>query len=167
MRLVLVAALVLFAALQLVPYGWRHPNPPVTAEPPWPSEGARTLATESCGACHSNETDWPVYASVAPMSWLVRRDVEAGRHELNFSTWGERGDAGDAAEAVVDGSMPPGRYTLLHPGARLSDAERAELVAAFEAMDDLDDGGGGGGDAVGEDDGGRGRGRGRGRGGDG
>jgi hypothetical protein len=94
------------------------------------------------------------------MSWLVRRDVEDGRHELNFSTWGDRGDAGDAADAVADGSMPPGRYTLLHPGARLSDAERDELVAAFQVMeagdgDRTEDGNGDDSD----DDSGRGRGR--------
>ena len=160
-RAVAVAA-GLFLALQAVPYGWHHPNPPVGAEPAWPSDRARQLADASCSACHSNETNWPVYAFVAPMSWLVRRDVEAGRDELNFSEWDEGGDAGDAADAVADGSMPPRRYTLLHPSARLSDAERAELAAAFEAMDEADDGN----EGPGGDDDGSGRGRGRGRGGD-
>jgi hypothetical protein len=165
-----------FLALQAVPYGWHHPNPPVGAEPPWPSDRSRQLAETSCSACHSNETDWPPYAYVAPMSWLVRKDVEDGRHELNFSQWDERGDAGDAADAVADGSMPPGRYTLMRPSARLSDAERSELAAAFDAMDQADDGdegpagggeGGGEGPSGGDGDGdGRGRGRGRGRGGD-
>ncbi len=75
------------------------------------------------------------------MSWLVRRDVENGREELNFSTWDrDEGEADDAAETVAEGSMPPTRYTLLHPAARLDDEEERTLVAALEAMDE---GGGG------------------------
>jgi Haem-binding domain len=69
------------------------------------------------------------------MSWLVRADVESGRDELNFSDWegdGERAD--NAAEAVADGEMPPRRYKLLHPEARLSDDEADQLIAALDAM---------------------------------
>lgn len=134
----------LFLALQLVPYGWRHPNPPVAADAPWPSPRAADLARSACYDCHSNQTEWPVYSYVAPMSWLVRRDVEQGRDELNFSLWdGDGGDADDAAEAIEDGSMPPDRYTLLHPSARLSAAEKAELVDALRVLagEDRDRGG--------------------------
>jgi hypothetical protein len=78
----------------------------------------------------------PPQSFVAPFSWLVTRDVEQGRDELNFSTWDEEdGDADDAAEAVADGSMPPRRYVLVHPDAALSEEERQVLVAALEAMD--------------------------------
>ena len=132
-----LVALVAFALLQLVPYGWAHPNPPVVAEPPWPDARAATLARAACADCHSNRTRWPAYAYVAPVSWLVRRDVEAGRDELNRSRWDrDDGEADDAARAVADGSMPPARYTLLHPGARLSHEEREHLVAAFGALED-------------------------------
>jgi hypothetical protein len=146
---------VVFLVLQLVPAGRSHTNPPVTADAPWPSEAARSLAVDACYDCHSNETDWPLYSYVAPASWLVTRDVEAGRERLNFSQWDDDPDAGDAAEAVADRSMPPGQYTLLHPDARLSAAERDLLVASLTAMDEAED-----------DEGGQGRGRGRGRGGD-
>ena len=101
----------------------------------------RDLARAACYDCHSNETDWPLYSGVAPMSWLVRYDVERGRKALNFSPWGTRTqDAGEAAETVEDGSMPPDRYVRLHPHAKLSDEERQALIAALEAMDE---GGGG------------------------
>jgi Haem-binding domain len=134
---VLLAAAGIAIAIQLVPYGWWHENPPVTQDAPWPSEQVRDLAVGACYDCHSNETDWPVYSYVAPMSWLVRRDVESGRDELNFSTWDDDdGDADDAAETIEEGSMPPSQYTLLHPAARLSDEEEADLIAALEAMDD-------------------------------
>ena len=139
LRLVLGVA-ALFLALQLVPYGRTHANPAVTDEAPWPSDQARDLAVAACYDCHSNETEWPVYASVAPMSWLVVRDVEEGRGALNFSTWADsEGDADDAADELEDGSMPPSQYLLLHPDARLSDEEQAALVAALESMDDGED----------------------------
>lgn len=140
-------------ALQLVPYGWWHENPAVVQDAPWPDAETAELARGACYDCHSNETEWPVYSYVAPMSWLVRRDVENGREALNFSDWGEdAGEADDAAEELEEGSMPPSQYTPLHPAARLSDEEEALLIAALEALEDGDDGSG--------------RGRGRGRGGD-
>jgi heme-binding protein len=140
-------------AVQLVPYGRDHTNPPVTQDAPWPDGRARELATAACYDCHSNQTRWPPQSYVAPFSWLLARDVEQGRAELNFSTWDEEdGEADDAAEAVAEGSMPPRRYTLVHPDAALSDAERQVLIQALEAMDrarpggDGDNRGRGGGD---------------------
>lgn len=130
---------VIFLALQLVPYGWTKTNPPVTQDAPWPSAEAEAIARTSCYGCHSNETDWPVYSYVAPMSWLVRRDVEGGRHELNFSEWDrDDGEADDAAESIEEGSMPLANYTRIHRDARLTDGERATLVAALEQMDGED-----------------------------
>ena len=126
-----------FALAQLVPYGWERPNPPVVQDAPWPSAAAASLARSSCYDCHSNEVRWPLQAHVAPSSWLVRRDVDLGRDELNFSEWDDHdSEADDAADAVLDGSMPPRRYTLLHPGAVLSAAEKATLAEALVAMDD-------------------------------
>jgi hypothetical protein len=149
-----LAALVVFALLQAVPYGWWHENPAVAQDAPWPDQASADLARTACYDCHSNETEWPAYSYVAPMSWLVRHDVEEGRDELNFSLWDEFDDeAHDAAERVEDGSMPPSQYQLLHPGARLTDAEVDQLVAAFEAMDEGgDDDSSGRGSGDGQDD---------------
>ncbi|HEX8132963.1 MAG TPA: heme-binding domain-containing protein [Actinomycetes bacterium] len=103
-----------------------------------------------CYDCHSHQTRRPLYGRVAPFSWLIARDVEQGRDKLNFSTWEvSGGDARDAAETIVEGSMPPSRYLPLHPDARLSDADRRLLVDALDAM--------GGGEGGGGDHSGRGR----------
>ena len=142
-RSVGLGALALFAAIQLVPYGWRHSNPPVTQNAPWPDAESERIARQSCYDCHSNEVDYPVYSYVAPMSWLVRSDVDRARDELNFSEWDrDAGEADDAIEQVEEGSMPPDRYTLIHRDARLSDAEVAVLALALARMRDDDDGGG-------------------------
>lgn len=129
-----LALLGLAVAIQLVPYGREHPNPPVTTDAPWPSAEARALAVGACYDCHSNETEWPWYTWVAPVSWLVASDVEEGREELNFSRWDREQDADDLVEVVEEGSMPPRNYRLLHPEARLSESEKAELVAALAGL---------------------------------
>jgi hypothetical protein len=121
-------------ALQLVPYGRDHTNPPVIRDAPWASAEARRIAVTACYDCHSNETRWPWYSNVAPMSWLVQDDVDEGRDKLNFSEWERRQDADDLVESVTEGSMPPRAYTLVHSSARLSAAEKEILLAAMRAL---------------------------------
>jgi hypothetical protein len=140
MRTGLVVAVVL-VLMQLVPYGWAHDNPPVIRDAPWPDAASEQIARVSCYSCHSNETEWPIYSYVAPMSWLIRSDVERGRDELNFSDW-DPGDADDAIETIEHASMPPTQYVLIHRDARVDGAERTTLIEALEAMsgdDDRDD----------------------------
>lgn len=119
--------------IQLVPYGRVHDNPPVVAEPSWDSAVTRELAVRACFDCHSNDTVWPWYSNVAPMSWMVQLDVHEGREHLNYSEWDRPQEGDESAETVREDSMPPGYYTLIHPDARLTDAELAELVAGLEA----------------------------------
>ena len=128
---------VVLALMQLVPYGWSHDNPPVLRDAPWPDAASGDVARGSCYACHSNETDWPIYSYVAPMSWLVRNDVDRGRDEFNFSRW-DPDEADDAIEVIEEGSMPPDRYVLIHRDARLSAPERNTLLRALEAMSESD-----------------------------
>ena len=110
-----------FVAIQLVPYGRDHVNPPIGAEPTWDSPDTRALAKQACFDCHSNETEWPVYASIAPASWLVQHDVDEGRAVLNFSEWQRpQEEATKATEELLEGEMPPAAYLLMHAQARHS-----------------------------------------------
>jgi len=134
-----IVGIAVFALIQLVPYGWTHSNPPVVRDAPWPDVESEAIARESCYSCHSNETDWPAYSYVAPMSWLVRADVDKARDEFNFSDWDESGDDADKAfDVIEDGEMPLPRYTMIHRSARLTDAEAQILLAALDQMDDHD-----------------------------
>jgi Haem-binding domain len=130
-----VAGLVLFVLIQAVPYGRAHSNPPVTLEPRWDSSRTRALAADACFDCHSNLTKWRWYSNVAPMSWLVQRDVDGGRSALNFSEWDRPQDVGldDVTEAIRGGSMPPWFYTPLHPNAKLSSGEKEALINGLNA----------------------------------
>jgi hypothetical protein len=97
------------------------------------------MAQRACFDCHSNETNWPWYANVAPVSWLVQRDVEEGREHLNFSDWNRRNgeDEGsepdELGEAILEGEMPPSQFLITHPEARLTAAEQAALVQGLQA----------------------------------
>lgn len=128
-----IAALAVAIAVQLVPYGRDHTNPPVVEEPAWDSIRTRELAVAACFDCHSNETIWAWYSNIAPISWLVQRDVDEGRNELNFSEWHLEQEGDDAAETVRDGSMPPWPYELAHPDARLNDSDLVALEAGLAA----------------------------------
>ena len=129
-----LALLVLFVLIQLVPYGRAHTNPPVREEPRWDSPATRELARRACFDCHSNETTWPWYTWVAPMSWMVQRDVERGRRHMNLSEWDRKQkDADEAAEMVEEGEMPPWFYLPMHPDAKLTAEEKAQLIRGLEA----------------------------------
>jgi hypothetical protein len=133
LRLVLLGLLGVFLLIQFVPYGRDHTNPPVTAEPSWDSPRTRELAAGSCFDCHSNLTEWPWYTNVAPMSWLVQRDVDEGRGILNFTEWDRPQRTDEIGEVVLEGEMPPIQYTLIHRGSKLSDAEKRELADGLRA----------------------------------
>lgn len=137
-RLLLLLAAILaagFLLIQLVPYGRAHDNPPIVSEPNWDSPQTRELARRACFDCHSNATTWPWYSNVAPVSWLLQRHVEEGRHKLNFSDWSrsEGEEAEEMGESVVKGSMPLANYLWTHPAARLTDAERTALADGLNA----------------------------------
>lgn len=130
--IVLGAGLALLLLIQAVPYGKNHQNPPVVQEPNWDSPATKELATRACYDCHSNETVWPWYSNIAPMSWLVQRDVDEGRRKLNFSEMqAGRGEMDELGEVVLEGEMPPPIYFPTHPEAKLSQAERSRLAQGF------------------------------------
>ena len=115
--------------IQFIPYGRNHTNPPATREPRWNSAETRALIRRACFDCHSNETVWPWYSHIAPVSWLVQRDVNGGRSHLNFTEWDRpQQHAKDVAEQVKQGDMPPWFYLPMHAAARLTSAEKQALI---------------------------------------
>ena len=130
----LFALLGLGLVIQLIPYGREHENPEAIREPAWDQTQTRELFQRACKDCHSNQTEWPWYSSVAPISWLVQSDVEEGRSHFNVSEWGRNENHGDeAAKMLREGEMPLWFYLPAHPEARFSDAEREAFVAGLIA----------------------------------
>ena len=102
-------------------------------EPNWDSPQTRELAQRACFDCHSNETIWTWYSNVAPVSWLVQRDVNEGRQRLNFSDWGRVREMDDIPRVVQNGQMPMPIFLIMHPEARLTQAEKDAFVSGLQA----------------------------------
>lgn len=130
LRWVVLAFVVALIAIQFVPVD--RTNPPVEGEVPAPPE-VRAILRRSCYDCHSNETVWPWYSRLAPVSWLLAKDVREGRGELNFSTWNRYSTQQqvhklkESWEEVEEGEMPLWFYLPVHRDAELSDSDRATL----------------------------------------
>ena len=130
LKTVTISVILLGVVIQFVPYGKNHTNQQLVQEPKWDTPKTRALFMRSCADCHSNETKWPWYSNVAPISWLVQHDVDEGREHFNVSNWlHQKKNKGDeAAEEVREGDMPPLVYLPAHPEARLSETEKKELI---------------------------------------
>lgn len=132
----IVFGIVVFGALQLIPRGDALANPPVQQEPNWDSPQTRELAQRACFDCHSNETNWPWYTKIQPVSMLMSTDIMKGRALMNFSEWGAKADfTGDFVESTIrSGKMPLKRYLMLHPEAKLTTEEQEQLIVGLKPL---------------------------------
>ena len=93
-----------------------------------------SLLKNSCYDCHSNETNFPWYASLAPVKWIVNHDINEGKEYLNFSEWNryEKDEKADILNNIsivlIENEMPLKKYTFMHPNAKLSDKEKELLT---------------------------------------
>jgi hypothetical protein len=125
LKILLIVVIVLFLGAQVVRPD--RTNPPTNAADVMqvPSD-VQAILDRSCNDCHSNQTRWPWYTNVAPMSWIIADHVKEGRHELNFSefnTYSAKKAAHkmeEVCEQVERGEMPLKQYLPLHPEAKLS-----------------------------------------------
>jgi hypothetical protein len=134
-RWLTIGALGLLVAIQLFPAWLWQTNPATQSQPKWDSPQTQALAQRACFDCHSNQTTWPWYGYVAPASWLITRDVIAGRRALNFDNWQTTLARQDrfpldqqVQREVSRGDMPPNYFLWLHPDAKLTTAEQQQLI---------------------------------------
>lgn len=136
MRWLIASAL---TAAGLVGLGYVHPFGNPRVEPPqalgtllqdanMPS-GAKAVLLAKCADCHSNETRWPIYARIAPGSWLIEKDIVEARKRINLSQWKDtpletqQVWTAKIVQEAKSGDMPPLQYVVLHLGAKLSTAD--------------------------------------------
>ena len=104
-----------------------------------PTEVASILKT-SCYDCHSNQSKYPWYTNIAPVSWFVKKHINEGREYFNFSEWNSLTAKKQAhiieecAEEVEEGEMPLSNYLLMHSEAELSKEQTKLLVEYFESL---------------------------------
>lgn len=130
------AAVVLVLAGQVVPIDRDSPpldpSKTIYATQPVPSS-VKVVLDRSCNNCHSDETAWPWYSYIAPVSWVIARDVHRARRAMNLSQWGgysakrKADKLGEICEQLTNGDMPDGLYLLLHRDAVVTQDERSAV----------------------------------------
>lgn len=144
MKKVLVILLVLFVIIQF--FRIDKTNPPVNKGMDFLTvkntpEPVATNIRNACYDCHSNETKYPWYCNVQPFAWFLKDHIDEGRKELNFSTYAtyepkrQAHKMEEAAELVQNGEMPLESYLLMHAEAKLTDAQKKEMISYFKKIE--------------------------------
>ena len=131
---------VIFAGIQLIPVD--RDNKPVSRQDNFVDiyktpENIKVILKNACYDCHSNETRYPGYSYVAPISWTIKDHINLGLEHLNFSEWGSynrelKENAIEKTIATVkDLEMPLPSYIGYHPKANLTTKQRQELEVYF------------------------------------
>ncbi len=136
-RKILIIVVLIIVIIQLIPSG-RPDNNPVPGkdllEVVEAADEIVTLLKSACYDCHSQQVIYPWYSYVAPVSFLVSRDVRVGREQLDFGFWGDLSKRkqikalDEISEAVEAGDMPMKIYPIMHPNAKLTDAQRQQII---------------------------------------
>lgn len=138
-----IAILLLLAVFQLFRIDKR--NPPVDPEKDFltmtkASVEIQNILKASCYDCHSNNSTYPWYTNIAPVSWWVKNHINEGRKHLNFSEWGnysaKKSDhkLEEGVEMIEEGEMPMASYTLIHGEAKLNEQQKLLLMNWFNAL---------------------------------
>ena len=136
-KIIILAALVVIVGIQFIPV--QRNNPPVYADIQAEPQ-VKAILQRACFDCHSNDTVWPWYSRVAPVSWVLAHHVKEGRGHINFSDWGsyplrrQARIAEESWEEVEKGGMPLKGYVKFHQDAVLSPADKELLKAWSESM---------------------------------
>ncbi len=130
---ILWGGVIIFVVIQFARFvipAWEISNPPVVNNIEWDSDRTEALWRQACADCHSNETAWPWYSYIAPITWLVAHDTNEGRDQFNISE-DRFVEFEEIGETIENGSMPLSIYEVLHPAAKLSDEEKDALITGL------------------------------------
>lgn len=131
-RIIVLTVLSIYLIIQFIPVDRTNPefDPALKISAP---PQVMSVLQKSCFDCHSNETKWPSYSYLAPVSWFIADDVSEGRRHLNFSEWGkltpEKQDRKKKHiwDEVEEDEMPLKAYVYIHGEAKLTDDEKRLL----------------------------------------
>ena len=130
-KIILVVLIAIILLIQLIPVN--KSNPPVSAEIITSTE-IKSILEKSCYDCHSNQTRWPWYSKIAPVSWGISYHVKEGRSYVNFSYWQtltfeqKNNLKQEIFKEISNNKMPIKSYTLIHRNAGLTNEEKQQLT---------------------------------------
>jgi hypothetical protein len=141
-KFIVIGAVVIFLGLQFIRPA--RTNPAVDTSQTMEAHlqltpQAKEILDRSCRDCHSNQTEWPWYTNVAPLSWWITDHVNGGRTHLNLSEWAKLDKDRQSkklqqiCDEVEDGAMPLSSYLPMHPKAKLSEQDKKTLCDWTEA----------------------------------
>ena len=137
---ILIGLVAIIIIIQLIPVDRENPSTNTELALKAPPD-IMTILEKSCYDCHSNNTNWPFYSYIAPVSWLIASDVKNARKHLNFSEWNNLPAAKKAKskeeiiEEVSEDEMPLPIYLIMHSAAKLSDEQKMKLKEWAEKTD--------------------------------
>ena len=142
-KMILLGVLVLLIAIQFIRQSKNLgpiPSPAdIQVQHPAPPEVSRILET-ACYDCHSNHTNYPWYAEIQPVGWWLADHIKEGKARINFSEFDQLSPKRAArklqqcADEVTESDMPLTSYRLIHPKARLTEAQRKTLADWFDSV---------------------------------
>lgn len=127
-----IGVLALFLIIQLIPVERENPDTISQMEITAPPQ-VKTILKNSCYDCHSNQTNWPFYSYIAPISWFITDDVKEGRRHVNFSEWNKLSPEKknrvkeELLEEITEDEMPLLSYRIMHADAKLSEEQKSIL----------------------------------------
>ena len=138
MKTTLLVIVGILIAMQFIIVSKTNPtiNEDIKVNPP---QEVLSILKASCYDCHSNETIWPAYSNIAPLSWSIVAHVNDGRDALNFSNWEDIDKKikikrlKRAIKTVNNGMMPLSSYLWLHDEAKLTNDQKNTLVEWFKS----------------------------------
>lgn len=134
---VFIVLLVAFVGIQFIPTYRNQSNEVLSSDISLTynvSENIQSILKASCYDCHSNNTDYPWYNKVQPVSWLLESHIKQGKAKLNFSEFGsyssriQKNKLKFIASQIENDKMPIASYTLIHRNAKISEKEKLLLI---------------------------------------
>ncbi len=126
---------IVFIGIQLIPRPKKNTSAETIISPVFQSnDTVLAILKKSCLDCHSNNTNYPWYASIQPLSMWINHHIEEGKEELNFSEFHsysqkkQQHKLKELIEQIEEGEMPMSSYTLIHQSAQLTGAEKKTLI---------------------------------------
>ena len=105
-------------------------------------ENVQVVFKTACYDCHSNNTDYPWYANIQPVGWLLSSHIRKGKADLNFSEFGSYSPRRQISKlkaighSINDGTMPLSSYKMIHKNARLSNENKELIIDWTEKIKD-------------------------------
>ena len=137
---VMILIVVVLGAIQLIPHEFDMPETDPTMVFKTDNVEVHNILNKACMDCHSNQTEYPWYASITPVNYWLAGHIKEGREHLNFSEWNtypaadQRHVAKEIVEVIEKKEMPMLFYWLIHWDAKLTPEERQTLVDYFNAI---------------------------------